>query len=483
METRTAVLEKERDRELREREKPSGVPLHILVVDDERSICELLEITFRKQGHRVEVTNSVDAAKRRLESGIFDVIISDVRMPGASGVDLLKLAKEISPDCFFLLITGVPTVETAIAAVNAGADRYVIKDHELVDQLRRALREVGDSLKWKKEAGYLRRELRRLTGLNNIIGHSPKMRAIFELIQTVAPQSSRVLITGESGTGKELVARAIHENSSRSNGPFITINCGAFPETLLESELFGYMKGAFTGANENRRGLFAAAHGGTLFMDEIGNMSPAMQVKLYRVLQEGKVRPLGSTEEVDVDVRVIAATNKDLEKAIAEGHFREDLFYRLSVIPIHLPALRERRDDIPLLARHFLEQFAKTMEKPVRGVSPEAMRRLESYEWPGNVRELENTMERAVALEAGPEISLGVLPDRVAGYSTSAAASPNGSFTMPVGGLDFEQEMAQLERRYLQVALEAAGGVRTRAAELLKISYRSFRHYAKKHNL
>lgn len=478
METRTAVLERER-----EREKPAVLPLHILVVDDERSICELLEITFRKEGHRVEVANSVEAAKRRLESSIFDVIVSDVRMPGSSGVDLLKLAKEISPGCFFLLITGVPTVETAIAAINAGADRYVIKDHELVDQLRRALREVGDSLKWKKEAGYLRRELRRLTGLDNIIGHSPKMRGIFELIQTVAPQTSRVLITGESGTGKELVARAIHENSSRSSGPFITINCGAFPETLLESELFGYMKGSFTGANENRVGLFQAAHSGTLFLDEIGNMSPAMQVKLYRVLQEGKVRPLGSTEEMDVDVRVIAATNKDLEKAIAENQFREDLFYRLSVIPIHLPALRERRDDIPLLARHFLEKFSKTMEKPIRGISPEAMRRLESYEWPGNVRELENTMERAVALESGPEISLGVMPDRVAGYANPAASPSDGSLRMPAGGLDFEQQMAELERRYLQAALEASGGVRTRAAEMLKISYRSFRHYAKKHNL
>src|SRR5256885_5747341 len=218
----------------------------ILVVDDERSICELLEITFRKDGHRVEVANTVDVAKRRLESQIFDIVISDIRMPGANGLDLLTFVKEVSPQCFFLLITGVPTVETAIGAINAGADRYVIKDHDLVDQLRRAVSGVTENLKWRKEAGYLRRELRRLTGLDNILGQSPKMRAIFELIQTIAPQSSRVLITGESGTGKELVARAIHENSQRSQAPFITINCGPFPETLLVSELFGYMKGAFT---------------------------------------------------------------------------------------------------------------------------------------------------------------------------------------------------------------------------------------------
>jgi two-component system, NtrC family, response regulator PilR len=458
---------------------------HILVVDDERSICELLEITFRKEGHRIEVAHNVDEARRKLESQIFDIVISDVRMPGESGVDLLKLTKEIAPDCFFLLITGVPTVETAIAAINSGADRYVIKDHELVDQLRRAVREVSESLKWKKEAGYLRRELRRLTGLDNIIGQSPKMRAIFDLIQTVAPQTSRVLITGESGTGKELVARAIHENSLRAQAPFITINCGAFPETLLESELFGYMKGAFTGANENRQGLFQAAHGGTLFMDEIGNMSLTMQVKLYRVLQEGKVRPIGSTEESDVDVRIIAATNKDFEKEIAEGRFREDLYYRLSVIPIQLPPLRERREDIPLLARHFLETFRKVMEKPVESISPEAMRRLESYDWPGNVRELENTMERAVALETTGEITLRVLPDRIAGYSGSSAlvASNGGTAAFPEEGVDFEKEIAEAERRYLQLALEKAHGVRTQAADLLKISYRSFRHYAKKHNL
>jgi two-component system, NtrC family, response regulator PilR len=457
---------------------------NILVVDDERSICELLEITFRKEGHRIEVANSVEAAKRKLESQIFDIVISDVRMPGESGVDLLKLTQEIAPDCFFLLITGVPTVETAIAAINSGADRYVIKDHELVDQLRRAVREVSESLKWKKEAGYLRRELRRLTGLDNIIGQSPNMRAIFELIQTIAPQTSRVLITGESGTGKELVARAIHENSMRAQAPFITINCGAFPETLLESELFGYMKGSFTGANENRQGLFQAAHGGTLFMDEIGNMSLTMQVKLYRVLQEGKVRPIGSTEESDVDVRIIAATNKNFEKEIAEGRFREDLYYRLSVIPIQLPPLRERREDIPLLARHFLETFRKTMEKPVERISPEAMSRLESYDWPGNVRELENTMERAIALETTGEVSLRVLPDRIAGYSGSAALTgPDGTTGFPAEGVDFEKEIAEAERRYLQSALERTHGVRTQAADLLKISYRSFRHYAKKHNL
>lgn len=458
---------------------------HILVVDDEQSICELLEITFRKEGHRVEIAHTVDEAKRRLGSQIFDIIVSDIRMPGGGGVDLLRFAKEIAPGCFFLLITGVPTVETAIAAVNAGADRYVIKDHELVDQLRRAVHEASENLKWKKEAGYLRRELRRLTGLDNIIGNSAKMRAIFDLIQTVAPQSSRVLITGESGTGKELVARAIHENSSRVKAPFITINCGAFPETLLESELFGYMKGAFTGANENRQGLFQAADEGTLFLDEIGNMSLPMQVKLYRVLQEGKIRPLGSNEETDVDVRVIAATNKEFEKEISEGRFREDLYYRLSVIPIHLPPLRERREDIPLLARSFLERFRKSMEKPVEGIDPEALRRLENYDWPGNVRELENTIERAVALESQRVISVQVLPAKIADYSSGAAgaASGNGIHNFPPEGVDFEQKMAEFERRYLAAALEAANGVRTRASELLKISYRSFRHYAKKHNI
>ena len=459
---------------------------HILVVDDERSICELLEITFRKDGHRVEVVTSGEAARRRLVSGIFDIVVSDIRLPDISGVEVLAYAKEVSPSSVFLLITGVPTIETAIAAVNAGADRYVIKDHELVDQLRRAVQEVQETLRLKSEARYLRRELRRFTGQDNIIGRSAKMRTIFELIQTVAPQASRVLITGESGTGKELVARAIHENSTRAQAPFITVNCGAFPETLLESELFGYLKGAFTGANDRRQGLFQAAHGGTLFLDEIGDMSPSMQVKLYRVLQEGKVRPLGSTEELDVDVRVIAATNRNLERAIAAGEFREDLFYRLSVIPIHVPPLRERREDIPLMARAFLERFCKAMQRPIEGIEPAAMAQLETYDWPGNVRELENTLERSVALETGHLISLGVLPEKVrlAGSASAGLAPPaNGHPALPEAGLDLERHIQETERAYIVAALEASGGTGTRAAELLKMSYRSFRHYVKKYGV
>lgn len=459
---------------------------HILIVDDERSICELLEISFRKEGYKVEVASNGEAAKRRLAGNLFDIVVSDICMPDMDGVELLRYCKEISPATIFILITGVPTIDTAVDAVNFGADRYVIKGDRLLDELRLAVKQVAETLDLKKEAGYLRRELRRLTGLDHIIGTSPKMREIFELIENIAPQTSRVLVTGESGTGKELVARAIHENSARAKNPFITINCGAFPETLLESELFGYMRGAFTGANENRRGLFQAAHGGTLFMDEIGNMSVTMQVKLYRVLQEGKVRPIGSNEESSVDVRVIAATNKDLEKEIAEGRFREDLFYRLSVIPIHLPPLRERREDIALLAREFLGRFTASMSKNVEGIEPEAMRRMEVYDWPGNVRELENTIERAVALESASRISVESLPDRIRNcfQETVVHADGNGKGPLlPPEGLNLEEQIGQLERSYLLAAMERSGGVRTRAAELLQMTYRSFRHYAKKYGI
>ena len=459
---------------------------HLLVVDDEKSICEMLEITFRKEGHRVEIATSGEGAKRRLESGMFDIVISDICMPDMNGVDLLRLAKELSPSTVFILITGVPTLETAIEALNSGADRYVIKGDRLLDELRPAIRQVAENIRLRSEAGYLRREVRRLTGLDSIIGISPKMRAIFDLILTVAPQASRVLITGESGTGKELVARAIHDKSPRVSQPFVSINCGAFPETLLESELFGYVKGAFTGANENRQGLFQSANGGTLFMDEIGIMSPNMQVKLYRVLQEQKVRPVGSTEEMEIDVRVIAATNKDLEKEIAEERFREDLYYRLSVIPIHLPPLRERREDIPLLARAFLERFCKAMEKQLEGIEAEAMRRLEAYLWPGNVRELENTIERAVALASGRTVAVDLLPEKITHFYQEHFAERiqrERDVLVPDGGVDLEKIILDTERTYVLAALEKAGGVRTRAAELLNMTYRSFRHYKKKHGL
>ena len=469
---------------------------HLLVVDDEPSISELLEISFRKEGHKVEVAASGQAAKRRLAAQVFDIVISDICMPDMDGVELLQYSKEVSPATTFILITGVPTVDTAIDAVNFGADRYVIKGDRLLDELRPAVRRIAENQAVKKEAGELRRKLRKFTGFDHIIGASPKMRSLFELIETIAPQSSRVLITGESGTGKELVARAIHENSARSKAPFITINCGAFPETLLESELFGYMKGSFTGANENRRGLFQAADGGTLFMDEIGNMSLTMQVKLYRVLQEGKVRPLGSTEEVDVDVRVIAATNKDFAKEIAEERFREDLYYRLSVIPIHLPPLRERREDIPLLVRSFLDRYTKAMDKKIDGIDPEAMRRLEVYDWPGNVRELENTIERAVALEGTGRVTADGLPSRIRDHYQEAVAKQSGNGNghtnghgnghgpvLPQQGLDLEKYIQDLERSFLLAAMERSGGVRTRAADTLKMSYRSFRHYAKKYGI
>jgi two-component system response regulator PilR (NtrC family) len=459
---------------------------HLLIVDDEPSIRELLEISFRKEGHKVETASSGEAAKSRLAAQIFDIVVSDICMPDMDGVELLQYSKEVSPSTIFILITGVPTIDTAIDAVNFGADRYVVKGDRLLDELRPAVQQIAENQRLKKEAGELRRQIRRLTGFDHIIGASPKMRSLFDMISTIAPQSSRVLITGESGTGKELVARAIHENSARSKTPFVTINCGAFPETLLESELFGYMRGAFTGANENRRGLFQAADGGTLFMDEIGNMSLTMQVKLYRILQEGKVRPVGSTEETSVDVRVIAATNKDLEKEIAEGRFREDLFYRLNVIPIHLPPLRERREDIPLLARAFLDRYAKSMNKKIEGIEPEAMRRLEVYEWPGNVRELENTIERAVALETTKRVSVEGLPERITNFYQefrSNGQPDNKPYLIPETGMDLEKLISSTERAYLLAALECSGGVRIRAAEMLKMTYRSFRHYAKKHGV
>jgi two-component system response regulator PilR (NtrC family) len=453
----------------------------LLIVDDEKSLCQVLEIAFRKQGHVVETITSGQAAKRKIETQVFDLIISDIRMPDLTGIDLLKYAHETRNPAAFILITAVPTMTTAIEALNLGAYRYVVKTDSLVEELTLTVRRALEELALREENLRLRRELLRVFAAQNIVGHSRPIEAILEMVRTVAPTSSTVLITGESGTGKELVARAIHEASLRREKPFVSINCGAFPETLLESELFGYLKGAFTGAESNRKGIIESAHGGTLFLDEIGETSLGMQVKLLRVLQERTVRPLGGATDVSVDVRLIASTNRDLKKMVASGQFREDFFYRVSVIPVHVPPLRERPSDIETLARHFLRKFSLQMAKPLSDFDAAALAALRRWSWPGNVRELENAVEHAVAVSDGGDglVKLSQLP----GSITAIAASSQDAVLIPVGGVDFERQVEQLEKQYLEAALQTAGGVRSRAADILKMSYRSFRHYAKKYGI
>lgn len=453
----------------------------LLIVDDEKSICQLLEITFRKDGHLVETVTSGQLAKKKVESQVYDVIIADIRMPDLTGIELLEHARATHNAGAFILITAVPTMPTAIQALNLGAYRYVIKTDKLVEELRLVVARAIEDLALREENARLRRELLRVFTQENIVGRSRKIAAILEMVRSVAPTNSTVLITGESGTGKELVAGAIHEASQRRDKAFVSINCGAFPETLLESELFGYFKGAFTGADTNRKGIIESANGGTLFLDEIGETSPGMQVKLLRVLQERTIRPLGGTQDVPVDVRVIASTNRDLKNMVAAGQFREDFYYRISVIPVHIPPLRERPEDIEPLARHFLKKYALEMGKPVKDFEPDVLALLGKYPWPGNVRELENAIEHAIAVssEGNGLVRLANLPDAVTGIRMTE----HDHIEFPEEGIDFETQMAGVEKRYLAEALRQAGGVRRRAAELLNMSYRSFRHYANKHGI
>jgi len=453
-----------------------------LVVDDEKSICEMLEIAFRKAGYKVETAQSVAAARLKLQNRDFDVVISDIKMPESSGMELLQWMRESQPEAMVILITAHGTTGSAHQAGQWGAFAYIEKTYELVEDLKFAVDRAIETSRIKAENVSLKRELKKQHGVDSIVGKSPPMLALFELIHSVAPTQSTVLILGESGTGKELVARAIHTHSQRSEQPFVSINCSAFQETLLESELFGYLKGAFTGANTNKKGLFEYASRGTLFLDEIGEMSLPMQVKLLRALQERKIRPVGGNEEIDVDVRVIAASNRDLQQMVQAKQFREDLYYRISVFPLKVPPLRERPADISLLAFHFLKKFDQQMGKSIRGVTSESVRLMEMYPWPGNVRELENAVERAVALEKGAEITPASLPDRlVLGYERSTP--PVTPTELPEEGLNLEQHIQHIERTLLEAALVRANGVRTRAADLLKMSYRSFRHYAKKYGL
>lgn len=453
----------------------------ILVADDEKSICQLLEITFRKAGHAVETVTSGAAAKRKIESQACDLIIADIRMPDMSGIELLQHARASHNAAAFILITAVPTMPTAIEALNLGAYRYVIKTDKLVDEIKVVVNQALEETALQEENARLRREMLRVFAQDNIVGQSEKITAILEMVRSVAPTNSTVLITGESGTGKELVARAIHEASQRRDQPFVSINCGAFPETLLESELFGYFKGAFTGADSNRKGIIESASGGTLFLDEIGETSPGMQVKLLRVLQERMVRPLGGTQDIRVDVRLIASTNRDLKAMVLENQFREDFYYRVSVIPILVPPLRERKGDVEPLARYFLKKYSLEMGKPAKDFDSLAFSALMQYSWPGNVRELENAIEHAVAVSGAHDslVRLEQLPAAIHGIGSEDEIQVG----IPQEGLNFESKLAEVEKRYLVEALSLAGGVRSRAADLLHMSYRSFRHYAKKHGV
>src|ERR1051326_4003655 len=459
---------------------------NILVCDDERSICEMLDIALRREGHKVETVNSGDAAKRKLDGALYDVVITDIKMPRTDGIEVLRHAHQVSPDSAVILITAVDDYEAAVQAVKAGgATDYIRKSPGLVDEIKLAINRALEKMALSRQNFAFKRDAATRNSLENIVGVSAAMEKLKQTIRTVASTQSTVLIYGESGTGKELVARAVHVCSPRAAEPFVSINCGAFPETLLESELFGYVKGAFTGANQNKRGLFEVADKGTIFLDEISEMSLAMQVKLLRVLQERCVRPIGGSDEIAIDVRVIAATNRDLDKAVAENTFREDLYYRLNVIPVTVPPLRDRREDIPLLVNHFLKKYATAAGRKIARVSPASLELLCGYEWPGNVRQLENTVERAVALETGEELRVELPVEKSKARAAAAGVGMGGAISAGAvlpDGVDMEKYVADIERSLLQSALTQSNGVQTRAADLLKISYRSFRHLMKKYD-
>jgi DNA-binding NtrC family response regulator len=451
---------------------------NILIVDDEQSYRQLLTLVFESDGHSIRTAANGREAVELVREEAPDVIVSDVRMPDMDGIEMLRSVRETHADLGVVFMTAHASVESAREAFKLGADDFVTKPFD-VEELKLIVKKTLEKQQLIDENRAFKRAQRERGSVKNIIGNSGKMQAIFQMIETVAEVQSTILITGESGTGKELVARAIHDLSPRAEKPFISINCGAFTETLLESELFGYVKGAFTGANTNRKGLFEAANRGTIFLDEIGEMSPAMQVKLLRVLQEKKVRPVGAHDELPVDARVIAATNRDLKKMSNEGTFREDLFYRISVIPIGLPPLRDRREDIPDLVDHFIGKFCDQAGKSL-SISPKAMQMLEGYMWGGNVRELEHTIERAVALERGDEILPERLPENITNYNPERI---NAEFDLPDTGLNLAAHLDNLEKTYVLEALRKTDGNQTKAADLLQMQVRSLRHLLDKHSL
>ncbi|OGL04190.1 MAG: Fis family transcriptional regulator [Candidatus Rokubacteria bacterium RIFCSPHIGHO2_12_FULL_73_22] len=447
----------------------------VLVVDDERSMRELLAIMLKQVGHEVTVADGGEHALEALRAGSFDLVITDLRMRKVDGLAVLRAAKELSPQTVVLVVTAFASTETAVEAMKLGAYDYITKPFKM-DEIKLTIANALERKRLQDENTALKRQLRRERGVGGFVGKSPLMLAVYETIRKTADSVSTIMVTGESGTGKELVAQAIHQESARRSRPFVSVNCGAVPETLMESELFGHVKGAFTGAVASTAGLFSAADGGTLFLDEITEIPQSVQVKLLRAIQEREIRRVGDTRDVKVDVRLIAASNRDVARAVGEGVLREDLFYRLNVIPIHLPPLRERREDIPLLVAHFIQKISAELGKTVRGVTPEALAVLEQHRWPGNIRELENVIERALVLGSGDMLEAEALPPDLR-RPPDAQEVP---IEIPPEGLDLEVTLDQIEHRYIQMALARTGGVQTRAAELLRISFRQFRYKLQK---
>ena len=453
----------------------------ILVVDDERSLREMLSIVLNREGYEVSTAEDVTSALEQIRRGPApDLLISDLRMPDGSGVDVLRALKEKSPSAVGLLLTAFASADTAVDAMRLGAVDYLTKPFDVADLKQRVARYL--EAKRLAETQVAPPEGRKGQGFV-LAGRSRQILDVISLVARVARTDASVLITGESGTGKEWTAREIHLQSSRQSQPFVAVNCGAFTESILESELFGHMKGSFTGAVDTKKGLLEAADRGTLFLDEVGETSLGMQVKLLRVLQERRFRRVGGTQELEADVRFIAATNRNLEEMVRTNAFREDFFFRINVISVRLPALRERAEDIPILAEQFLRRFAERMGRPVQSIAAETMRLLLAYRWPGNVRELENVMERGVALEQTAELSPDSLPPHLAESHASPASAGVAVDAIPGAGFSLESHLQQIERMHLERALKQANGVQVKAADLLGITFRQFRYLAKKYQL
>jgi two-component system response regulator AtoC len=449
---------------------------NVLVVDDEESMRHLLNVILTDRGYEVRAVSNGEDALRELSSRDYDLVLSDVRMPRMDGLVLLRRALELHPELTFIVMSAYGTHDTAIEAMKAGAYDYVSKPFK-PDEVVLVLRKAEERLRLSRENRRLRSELAKGFRIENFIGSSPALQEMLRQVRRVAPTKTTVLLTGESGTGKELVARALHELSPRAAMPFVAVNCGAIPAELLESELFGHVRGAFTDASRDKKGLAAEADGGTLFLDEIGELPLALQVKLLRFLEDEQVRRVGDTRSERVDVRVVAATARDLARAVKEGQFREDLFYRLNVVNVRLPALRERPDDVPALVEHFLAKYRRLRpEEPLTGVSPQALEVLRAHRWPGNVRELEHAVERAVVLADGPLVQEDDLPDEVRAAPAPAALEPGRD-------LSVKRAFRSLEEQFIRAALDRTGGNRTRAAELLDLSYRALLYKIKEYGI